>query len=398
MQQQPGQLTIFTQQLERAAVVEQLSAEMGWKLSIVISEDQLDLGRLRQAAGPILIDLDWPDAIALFRRLAQELPGVPLLALTPPRQLVALQEIHLAGASGYVAYPINHDHFFATIEQVLQKSATPRPYPGRMIALVGLKGGVGRTTLAANLAIALHQQGAMEPVLAEVHHGLGQLPFLLNVQPRHTIASLLNEATIDPDLLLGYFQPHQSGIRLLLAPSEPAQVVELGVETWQRTLTLLTSLTSHVVVDTASAADGVLAEVLKVADELLVVTDPTVPSLCNARGLLDILRTEQTNRAILRLILNQADIKGGLTRAMVEEYLGRKIDIMVPFEPALATFSCNRGIPLVLSHPRTLFSRRVQQLAALLLHKSTAETVRQPANRLPFGSWFTRLQPKTSPG
>lgn len=394
MQLDSLQVAIFTQQSERAMAVQQLTTERGWELTIITATaDSVQVLRERGVV-LILIDLDWPDAIALFRRLTAELPQIPLLALTPPQQLVALQEAHLVGASGYIAYPINPRHFFVTIEQVLQSSSIPlsNTRHGRLIALVSLKGGVGRSMLATNLAIALHQQGVNDLILAEVHHGLGQLSLMLNVQPRHTIAGLADEETIDPDLLRGYFQSHQSGIRLLVAPNEPTQVAELTTDTWQQTFAVLTTLASMTIVDTAPTADRVLAEVLTTADQILLITDPTVMSLCNAQGLLETIRAGQKTDAPIHLILNQADITGGLNRNMVEQYLGEKIHLSIPFEPALATLACNRGIPLVMSHPRTLFSQRIQQLAKQLQQSSPELSEQSQFNHSGPFAWLKRIR------
>lgn len=390
--QQLLQLAIFTQQLERAAVVEQLTAEKAWKLHIVTDEPKVATVLQDRSVALILIDLDWPDAVALFRTCARELPQVPLVALTPPSHLVALQEIHLAGASGYVAYPINKHHFFTTIDHALQKSATQvtNADDGRMLAVVSLKGGVGRSTLAANLAIALHQHSSTELILAEVHHGLGQLSLMLNTRPRHTLATLASEETIDLDLLRGYLQPHQSGIRLLAAPAEPTDVVELSAETWQHTLALLKGLAPLVVVDTSSAADMVLAQVLTHADDILLVVEPTVTSLCNTRGLLETIHAEERSPAQIHIVLNRADLSGGLSLATIEEYLEQKVDATMPFEPALATFACNRGIPLILSHPRTRFSRSMQQLAGQLLLGKAAVSSVQAGSRFPLLSRLVR--------
>ena len=158
-------------------------------------------------------------------------------------------------------------------------------------------------------------------ILAEAHHGLSQLSLMLNLRPGRTVAGLAAEASIDLDLIQGYLQSHQSGLRLLAAPSDPAQIVELTPETWQQALTLLTELAHYVIVDTAAIADDLLSTVLIQADEILVVTGPEIASLYGTRRLLESLRGEQAVHAQPRLVFNQAEISGGLSVAAIEKHL-----------------------------------------------------------------------------
>jgi pilus assembly protein CpaE len=381
MQQQVRQLALITEIPYRAEVIEHLTAGRGWHLLPVVGHPNPVEALREQPVEVVLVDLDRPDAIALFSELANTLSTTPLLALTTPQRLTDLQEAQLAGATDFVAFPINHQHFFATIDRVRQGKAGSLK-AGRLIAFVSLKGGVGRSTLAVNLAVVLAQRHPASVIVAEAHHGLGQLALLLNLQPRHTVANLASEANIDLDLVRGYLQPHQSGIRVLAAPAEPAQLVELGEETWQRTLSLLTELAPFVVVDTAALADTVLSQVLVHATDIVVMIDPTIASLYSARALLETLRKEEGVHAQLHVVLNQAEISGGLNASTVQKHLGKAVDASIPSDPPLATFAFNRGVPFVVSNPRALISRKVQQLADQLV-KPGVERQKAAPRRMP---------------
>jgi pilus assembly protein CpaE len=334
-----------------------------------------------------------PNAIALVSELAHQLPHVPLLTLASPDHVVEWQDAHLAGAMDFVSFPINPPHFFATIERVQQhfsatiarvrQSSWPAatgPKPVCMIAVVGLKGGIGRSTLAANLAVALSQRQT-EVVLAEAHHGLGHQSLLLNLRPIHTLANLASEANIDHDLLQGHLQRHQSGLRLLAAPAELAQIVELSVDSWRHILTVLTELAPFVVVDTAATADAVLSTVLTEADEIVVVTGPDIASLYSTRSLLESLRAEQDVHGHIQVVLNQAEVGGGLNAGAIEKHLGVPVQASVLSDPPLAIYAFNRGIPFVLSHPRALISRQIQRLADQWIKKRATQKENAPQTR-----------------
>jgi pilus assembly protein CpaE len=393
MQQQTIQLAVITEYPYRSEMLEYLAVGKGWKVLVISGQDDPAAKLRSQPADLVIVDLEWPDAIALLGELSRMLPKTPLLALATPGHLTELQEARLAGAVDFVAFPINHQHFFATVERALQPAApAPAVAPqqgslqGQLIAIASLKGGAGRSTLAANLAVALRQSQAGEVILAEAHHGLGQLALTLNLHPRYTVANLVSESTIDADLLRGYLQAHQSGVRLLAAPSEPTQLAELNDTIWQRVLTLLTELAPNVVVDTTMTADSVLSQVLIHSSQILLLVEPTIASLYSARALIETLRNEQEIRASMHVVLNQADRSGGLGAAVIEKHLGEPIALSLPFDPSLVTFTVNRGVPFITSHPRALISRRVQQLADKLLKKTPASEAHPSERKAPIFS------------
>jgi pilus assembly protein CpaE len=375
--QHQSTLAILTDDPSRADAVMSLAAERNWQVLPLVGRADPVADLQNRVVNLILVDLDLPDAVPLLRRLAAALPNLPLLALAGTHHLIELQDARLAGAVDFITYPLSPRHFFTTLDRSLRDtSGVPaRRNPGRIVAIVGLKGGVGRSTIAANLAVALCQRQAGEVILIEAHHSLSQLALLLNLHPAHTLANLATETTIDQDLVQGYLHRHQSGVRLLAAPSELTELVELPVESWRHILGVAAELATTVIVDTAATADELLSTVLTQADEIVVVTGPEIASLYSTRGLLQLLRAEKEVRGHIHLVLNQAEISGGLSASMIEKQIGERICASIFADQPVATYALNRGIPFVLSHPRALISRRLHQLAEQL----HAETAGEPA-------------------
>lgn len=382
------QLAIITDFEYRVQVVHQILAERGWQLLPCVGQAQPSHW-LRQQAGAdvVLIDLDLTDAISIVTEVAHHLPHLPIVALATPRRVVELQQAMAAGATNFVAFPIDGTQLVATLERVYHSTrrtasstmlahhpahsyATPPLPAGRrqrkLIVVTSLKGGVGRSTLAANLAVALHERSNSEVVLTEAHHGLGHLALLLNLYPRHTVENLDGESNIDSDLLRGLLQPHSSGIRLLAAPIDPANLVELPVEVWQQSIRLLQEMADYVVVDTAAHADSLLLDLLAHADEILLVAGPDIAALRDARILLETLRQESSVKGQIHVVLNRSGSQGGIDERVVQAQLREPVAASIPEDTALATFAFNRGVPFVVSHPRALMSRRVQALADTL--------------------------------
>lgn len=380
----------------RAESLEQILQELGWQLTACVNLPEPERRLRRQPLDLILVDLDLPSAIAQLGELVRLFPHIPVLALATPQRLIELQDALQAGATGFVAFPIEVGHFQTTVLRTVQArslqaspqaGAAARPRGARMIAVTGLKGGVGRSTLAVNLAVALRQQTDQDVILVEAHHHLGDLSLMLNVVPRHTLASLAKEENIDLDVIEGHLQPHHSGVRLLAAPPDLSQLVSLPVESWRLILQYLRELATYVVVDTGAVADDVLSEVLTLADEILIVTGPDLASLRNALVLHNALESEANVQGRPHIVLNRAGVRGGLTEAASSAQLGERIGAEIPDDPALATFALNRGMPFVLSHPRSLLSRSVVRLAVTLAGKGAVKQASARARRragLPF--------------
>ncbi|MEZ4862563.1 MAG: P-loop NTPase [Caldilineaceae bacterium] len=395
------QLAVVTDYEYRAHMVDQIVLERGWQSLACVGQPQPRDWLLQyQSLDLILVDLDVPNAIQLLKELTHYLPHVSLVALATPQRIVELQDAMLAGASNFVAFPLEPKQFIATMERarrstphmihapMLHSTAhaperhhAPLQRRSKMIAVTSLKGGVGRSTVAANVAVALRQRTARDVIVVEAHQGLGHLSLLLNLYPRHTIESLENEANIDVDLVQGLLQSHGSGIRLLAAPTDPGQLVELPIETWQQVLTLLGTIADYIVVDTSSHVDGLLSEVLSLADDILVVTGSDIAGLRDARILLHSLRHENVVEGRIHVVLNRAGSQGGIDERLVQEQLKEPVAASIPEDCSLAAFAFNRGIPFVMSHPRSLLSRRLVSLVDRLVDNGTFPTPAVEAKR-----------------
>lgn len=395
------QLAIITDFEYRVQVVDQILSERGWGLLPCIGQMQPGKWLMQQpGVEMVLVDLEIVGVIPLLRELAQTLPHVPVIVLATPHHIVELQDAMLAGATNFVTFPIDPKQFLATLDRArnsamrFQQVAVAHPSTNapalhhginrrnsKVIVVTSLKGGVGRSTVAANVAVALRQRTNQNVVLVEAHHGLGHLALLLNLYPRHTIESLDGEANIDLDLLQGLLQNHGSGIRLLAAPMDPSQLVDLPVEVWQRVIHLLKEMADYVVVDTAAHADGVLSEMLAQANDILLLTGADIAGLRDARILLHSLRHETVMNGRVHVVLNRAGSQGGIDEQIVQEQLREPVAVSLPEDTALTTFAFNRGVPFVMTHGRALITRHLQALLDHLVVTDPMAAVRPQAQR-----------------
>jgi pilus assembly protein CpaE len=382
-QTQPVRIAILTEDDLRVEAVAQAAQTLDWEVLALGSGKIRDIVR-RNQVNLVLVDLDISNAITRLTELAQTLPGVVIMALATPQHLVDLQDALLAGAEGFIAFPIEPGQFIATVQRVLQSAPkdNSRSHRGQIVAVAGLKGGIGRTTLAANMAVDLRRRIAEDVILVEAHHSMGDVALMLNLTPRHTLASLAEEANLDIDVIQGHLQLHASNIKALVAPPDVEQLVTLPAEMWSKLLQTLAELAPYVIVDTAAIADDVLSEVLTAADEIVVVTGPDLASLRSAVVLLQTIDEAENVHGGTHVVLNRAGVKGGVSEAASREQLGQEIIAAIPDDPALATFAVNRGVPFTLSHPSSILAKDVNRLVSRIFDFSLAT----PAQGKPAGA------------
>jgi len=384
---------------------EGMSAEI--REALVAAADVLFVGRcvntdtarrhLAQDSPDIaLLDLRLPYSLSLLESLAESSPETAPIVLVTAEQMGQLQQALLAGARGFSLIPLTGDDLLATLRQVHAAELKRRQrQPSQVavsdrskvvgseqvIAISGIKGGVGRTLIAVNLAVALAQESGESVALLEGHASLGDIAPLLNVHPLHTLVDLVTEPSrLDADLIRGALVKHASGVNVLFAARTMEGGRQMTPQLLAAALFHIRRIVRYVVVDTAPVVNGVLGEVLASADVVMVVTTPELPSLRRATLLLQAAQAEDLPVGKLRLVLNREGITGGVSRAGIAQRLGVPIAVALPDDPALVAYSVNRGMPLVQSHPRSQLASRLRQLAGQLVVTAQPDAI-HPARK-----------------
>lgn len=243
---------------------------------------------------------------------------------------------------------------------------------GRQITVFSPKGGVGKTTMAVNLSLALQRDGN-EVCLVDLDLGFGDVAITLQLFPARTLADAIPlEAGLDIESLEALLTPHRQGIQTLVAPVQPDAKDAIPASLVGKVLRLLRSRFDYVVVDTAPSFDEHVLQAIDETDELVLVTTLDVPTLKNVKiavETLDLLNFPKERR---RLVLNRADEKVGLTADKVESTLGMPIAASIPTSPQVAS-ATNAGEPILAAQPKHIVSKAISALAAELEGTSTGE-------------------------
>jgi pilus assembly protein CpaE len=235
-----------------------------------------------------------------------------------------------------------------------------------VVTVFSPKGGVGKTTVAVNLALALTDKGARKVCLVDLDLAFGDVAITMQLFPTHTIEQAVgSEDAIDLPMLEGLLTRHQDSLMLLAAPPHPDVRERVTPVLVSKILRTLREGFDYVVVDTAPSFDDQTLTALDETDECVIVATLDVPTLKNVKVALETLEALDIARGHRHLLLNRADDAVGISTGKVESILGMEIaaQMATSIEIAAAT---NAGNPIVAEKPHHQSSTVIAALAARL--------------------------------
>jgi pilus assembly protein CpaE len=237
------------------------------------------------------------------------------------------------------------------------------PVEGRVVTVFSAKGGVGKTTIATNLAIALAAGGSRRVCLVDLDLAFGDVAITLQLNPERTIADAIPVADrIDETGVRTLLTPYVPGVDTLLAPVQPALADEVTRDLLAEVLQLCRGMFEFVVVDTASSFTEQTLAALDASHEYVLVATPELPALKNLRVTLDMFDLLDYRRENRIVVLNRADSKVGLSPSDIERVIRVPVTTHVPSSRDVPT-AVNRGQPLMLSQPNHAVSTAIRELA-----------------------------------
>ena len=232
----------------------------------------------------------------------------------------------------------------------------------RVIVVTSPKGGVGKTCTAVNLAVGLGKVDPMDVVLVDLDVQFGDVAPMLRMDPEHTLNdAVVGPATEDSLVLKTFLSVHPSSIYALCAPADPADGDSINGLQINHLLEQLTSQFKYVVVDTAAGLGERTLAALQAATDAVFVVGMDVPGVRAMRKQIDLLGQLGMVPNSVKVVVNGAERKTGLSVADIEETIKTPVDFVVP-DSKMAVYSVNRGEPLLLLDPRDKASARIQDL------------------------------------
>ncbi|MFN2121772.1 MAG: response regulator, partial [Anaerolineales bacterium] len=355
----------------------------------------------------VLMDINMPDmdGITATETIHARSPHTQVVILSVQGDQNYMRRAMLAGARDFLTKPPMGDDLITAVrrsgglaheERTKAKPTRPQApagamrgttsgmapatlIEGRVVTLYSPKGGAGCTTLAVNLAVALHSEET-PAVIVDASLQYGDVAMFFNEQGKNTLLDIAPRVEdLDPDTVEQIMIKHQaSGLHILAAPQRPEQADKLSVQQFAAVLESLRRMYSYIVLDTSSYLNDVTLAALDHSDAVVLVTTQDIPSIKNARLFLDLLQGLGVDRDHLIFVVNKYDKRIGITPERIGENLKEKVSAVIPLDERTVIPAVNRGIPFMLDNSKmqpvargifTLAEALRAQLAVLEAHE-----------------------------
>jgi pilus assembly protein CpaE len=336
----------------------------------------------------VVVDLsgDYRDVIDACRvvREAAGLATVPILALSQGDDIDERIGLLEAGVDDVMVRPFDPRELDARVEALVLRYQRSKGLgdqsPGapvitvrdtnqqRLVAVFSPKGGVGTTTIAVNLAVALALRSPGRVAIIDLDLQFGQVSTHLNLPPRLSIADMARDdvSLRDPGVFQTYLDHHSSGLAVLSAPLTMDGARAVTESTVQRMLETAGRAFQVVIVDAGSIVDSRSEAVLAKATDIVIVVTPEFPALKAVHAMRELLDGSNDQLAETSFILNQVFAREILRSRDIEEALGTKIAMTIPYDAFVFLKSVNEGVPVVVGAPRSAAAEQLNRLATRL--------------------------------
>ena len=346
-----------------------LNAQSQIKLVDVVSDGGRAVAQARQLRPDVVI-VDWllqgrTKGDKVIAQLRDAGLGIPVVALTVPQNPVAKDPA--AGIDAVLGMPFSGFELMNVVVSIHQANvAASDAVRSKVFVVYAPKGGVGKTTIAFNLAVALGQAGT-RTALVDGSLQFGDMRSLLRVPADAPSILDLPTDRIGESDLQDVLWRDPSGIDILLAPPRVEMAEMVSVRDMEKALSLLRRIYDAVVVDMPSTLGDIPLALLDAADTIVEIVTYDSTTIRNTLAIADAFRAIGYPPTKVRYVVNRADSTGGIAAEDLARALGRVPEHTIVSDGRLVVESNNQGVPFVLASPDAQISRDVAALAAALV-------------------------------
>jgi pilus assembly protein CpaE len=313
----------------------------------------------------------------IIDNIALQFPEVAVVVILQESTANVSDGVILSGARAFIQYPFSKEKFLSTLRRVVelaqrkvsglksQEKISPLPEkPKNTIIVFSPKGGTGCTTIAINLAIALHQLTKKRVLLMDGKPIFGDIALSLNIRTSNSISDLISHAgMLDEQLINQVVVEHASGISVLPGPINPAEAQGIHAEDLFKVLTQIQAYYPVVVIDGGNYMHENTVTLMDASNKIVVVMNANLAAIRNVRQFMDVCQMLSYPPEKIMLVLNDYGKRTDIRREEIEKILKQKITCLIPSDSKLFVSALNEGVPALLKNSRLPAIKIIQKFA-----------------------------------
>ena len=308
--------------------------------------------------------------------MADLLPKSPIIGHSSIRDASAMRKAMVAGLKDYLPSPVKEEDLINSIHAALAKELRKEALAtgemdepiaaGTVITVFGAKGGIGKTTIATNLATALVQKTKQSVVIVDLDTRFGDVAILMDIPVERSIADLaIPEEEITREIVEECLYTHNTGVTILPAPIRPTDWRNVHAGHIERVVQLLTQTHDYVILDTPGTFNDIVARALEMATMVVLVCTVDMASLKDTLLAIDMLRSWNFPQDKIKLVVNSTNEASNVQPNEIKRMLGREVFWAVPYDRHISA-ATQLGMPVVVAKPQAKAAESLVEMAYAL--------------------------------
>jgi len=338
----------------------------------------------------ILMDINMPEmnGIRTTELMKERVPETDIIIMSVQGEQDYLRRAMLAGARDYIVKPFSGGELANAIVRVY---TTKKPHvvapqqvsvrKNKTITFFSTKGGVGKTVIATNVAVALAQRASLKILFLDLDLQFGDGAVFLNSIPKWTIADIAQGGQIRDEEIKACITVHESGLDFLAAPMRPEHAETVSIEAVKQILAYAKKTYDFVIIDTQNRFEDMSLLALDEADEIWLMVSLDLPTIKNSKLCLELM-THLGFFNKVKIFVNRSGSDVGIEDRDIKETLGMSASFKIPSDGKVVIGALNAGNPFVTEYPQSKVSEGILKIVETLTDLKQETEQRKPKFKL----------------
>ncbi len=304
-------------------------------------------------------------AIRTLAALRSQLPDSQLLVYSNLTDLRVMRQVMQIGVADFLPLPLDQADLLAVLDPEEASAAAPSASAttGVVLTVFGAKGGIGKSTIATNLAALLATNTDLSVLIMDMDTRFGDIGIMMDIEARFTVSDLASSVDdLDRETFRGALVRHDCGAYVLAAPKHPSEWRNVSAEQMTQLIEYGTRLFDYVILDTPGTFNDIVATAIETATRVLVVTSLDMASIKDTAYMLDLLEVEGIDKERLLLVVNHVNALQAIKTEDIPRIVRHEVAWEIAYDDEVLRAS-HIGQPVTLAKPKSRAAKDLRGLA-----------------------------------